>query len=540
MRAGEQADARPAVVHLDGGSGVCVSPDGWIVTAAHMLPGWPFDQPEPSRDRRHNVWLPAPPPPVRKVPESVAVRFGDVGPPLQAKVCVIRDRNQQSDVAILKVNATGLPFRPVATRAPAVEDPCYAAGYPNGNWAWTECRIKAIQVIQAKRPTGEMDSLDMTQTNHLSGGGASGGPLFNARCEVIGVCSRSSALSKSQQSLFARWEHVTGALLEAGYSPLSAVSSSEPTLIAFSAKWCGPCAQFKADFEAGIDCNGQPLQQAFRVQFCDIDQSPDLARKLGVSRVPAFVVDGQAPVYGYGGPQWLAQQLCRYQFPFTPKPPGDVQPIPRVEASPTPAPEVSAPQPPPAPTPEAKTDPQAASDAPPDPALMRVLVLVKKRGSLGSWSLLKGVALSKAERIAERKLPEMIKQYLGEKVRAEVVFQRTNPTRYDELAIAAGASESALIAVVLVGARFEGLPAKAAAFIEGKLQELAKAHGETVDVELVFERVNSDRYHSVIDALGEDEPPIGETEVTLAAAGTAAGSASGGLWAWFRRRRLGV
>lgn len=535
IRASEQDIVRPAVVHLDGGSGVCVSPDGWIVTAAHMLPGWPFDEVEPlrGRDRRQGVWQPAPgaQPQPRRPPASVPVRFGN-GPPLQAKVCVIRDRDKQSDIAVLKVTATGLPFRPVATRAPAVGDSGFACGWPAGNWYWNECRLAEIGPIQTVLANGRPELLDMICTNHLSGGGASGGPLLNSRCEVIGICSRSSVDARNQRSRFARWEHVTACLLEAGYSPLAAVATSEPTLHCFGAAWCGPCAQFKADFEAGIDCNGVPLQQAFRVQFVDIDQSPDLARKLGVSRVPAFVVDGHEPIIGYEGPQWLAQRLCRYQFPIVVKPPEVVVPVP-VPAVPAPAPEKT-------PEPAKPEATQAEKPDTPDPTLLRVIVLFARRGSLGGFDWLKGIALSKVERTAERRVPEEIKSRLGDVVRAELVFQRTNPTRFDEMSTAAGVSDAKITALVFVSKKFDGVAGTLSAFVESKLQDLAAAHGETVDVELVFERTAKERYHAVIDALAEEEPAIGDAEIVAGAAGTTAGAASAGLWAWLRRRARGA
>lgn len=518
--ASDQAAVRPALVQLQGGSGVCVSPDGWIVTAAHMLPGWPFTNQPPGR--RHNVWLPTPAPaPPNRPPASVPVRLSN-GEQMEAKVCVVRDADKGTDLAVLKVNGNNLPFRPLATRAPAVGEACTACGFPAGNWYWNECRIIGMEPFVISTD-GRQEQLDMIETNHLSAGGASGGPLLNQRGEVIGICSRSSIDSRAQRTFFARWDHMTSCLLEAGYSPLSSVASSEPTLIVWTSAKCGPCAQFKADFAAGIDCNGKLLHQAFRVQICDIDQSPDLARKLGVSSVPAFVVDGGEPIYGYSGPQWLAQQLVRYQFPIVPKP-ADVV---------VPPPSATVPPPPPE-KPEAPPAEKEKAEATPlnDPTAVRVLLLFKRRGSLGSFDWLKGIALSRLERRAERDLPPAVRAVLGDKVQADLVFERTNPTRYEELATTAGANAQ-INAVVLVAKRFNGVASRLADFVASKLQALASSHGETIDVDLVFERTAAERYHAVIEALGEPEPLSDE----LLAAGAAAGTATGGVWAWFRRRK---
>lgn len=511
---------RQAVVHLDGGSGVCVSADGWIVTAAHMLPGWPFDPPE--LKPRHNPWFPSPPPPLRRPPASVAVTWEN-GTRLQARVCVIQDVAERSDLAILKAEGTGLPFRPLATKPPAIGDPAYAAGWPAGNWGWNECRIAAmgdVPVDEAYAGRRVCGVLDMITVNYRANPGGSGGPLFNSAREVIGICSRATTAGP-QASRFARWEHVTANLLKAGYTESRTVSDL-PVL----QKWinseiqCAPCIRYDADYARGIMIGGVLLQESFRVETHDMAREPQIAAKLGVVRVPSFVTPDGVVHEGYTSPEALAAILVQYQFPIVSGVPPPVAPV-AAPAVPAPAP---------------STDPPAAPpvESEPDVEGIRVLVLVGQLGELGTWAWVKGIALSKLERALEVNAPAKVKDVFAGKVQGTAVFRRLHPTRHEQLTTAAATSDALVNFVVLVPEKFDGLPGKLAAFVEPKLKAVAELlQLDSFQTLLIFERSDSVRYHDVIEELKKDEPVITDERLTL---GTA-GAATGGLIAWFRRRR---
>ncbi len=529
-RAQPPADqCRPAVVHLDGGSGVCISPDGWILTAAHMLPGWPFDP--PNLRPRNNPWLPGQTPPLRRPPASVTVTW-ESGQRLQAKVCVIQDTDERSDIAVLKAEGSNLPFRPIATRAPAVGDAVFSGGYPGGNWAWNESRIIAIGLIQITstfQGQSRQEMSDVIQVNYRANPGASGGPLFNLDRQVIGVCSRATA-DGHQKSFFSRWDHITACLLKAGYRP-GAVDSSLPVLQVWSDANCAPCRKFKSDLDHGIICNGVRLEEAFRVDLYDIKQQPEVAAKLGVVDVPTFIPPDGRPIVGYTDGPTLAAQLVKYQFPI-------------VAGVPPPTPDPAFPGPPPAPGPPQALAPppekaaEKTEETPPDMTAVRVIGLVQKQGAQdwGMKAWLKGVALTKVERRLEVILPAKVREKLGDKVRATVVFQRLNPSRYDELVTAAAVPQAKAAVVILVGKQFEGLTGKLIAFVETKLADLAASHNETVDITIIFERSDTEQYHDVVTALAEEEPAISDETATVVGGGGIVGIITGVI-AWFARRR---
>lgn len=496
-----------------------------------MLPGWPFDP--PNLRPRNNPWLPGQTPPLRRPPASVTVTW-ESGQRLQAKVCVIQDTDERSDIAVLKAEGSNLPFRPIATRAPAVGDAVFSGGYPGGNWAWNESRIIAIGLIQITstfQGQSRQEMSDVIQVNYRANPGASGGPLFNLDRQVIGVCSRATA-DGNQKSFFARWEHLTACLLKAGYRPSAATPDSNlPVLQAWCEEWCGPCRRFKADLAAGIPCNGALLHQAFRVEMYDKQQYPELAAKLGVVDVPAFVVADGTIIQGYTTPQALAAQLVKYQFPI-------------VAGVPPPTPDPAFPGPPPAPGPPQTLAPppekaaEKTEETPPDMTAVRVIGLVQKQGAQ-DWGIkawLKGVALTKVERRLEVILPAKVREKLGDKVRATVVFQRLNPSRYDELITAAAVPQAKASVVILVGKQFEGLTGKLIAFVETKLADLAASHNETIDITIIFERSDAEQYQDVITALAEEEPAISDETATIAGGGGIVGIITGVI-AWFTRRR---
>ena len=147
---------RRATVGIDaGGSGVIVSRDGLILTAAHvsMVSGRP-----------------------------VAVTLSD-GRQVEATSLGL---NRFADAALVKINETGdWPFVAMARHGQRVAgDWCFALGHPSG------IDLTRGVVLRVGRVIGS-HALVMRTDCHLIGGD-SGGPLFDLKGQVIGIHSRVS------------------------------------------------------------------------------------------------------------------------------------------------------------------------------------------------------------------------------------------------------------------------------------------------------------------------------------------------------------
>ncbi len=145
-----------------GGSGFLISADGYIVTNNHVVAGGPAGD----------------------AVDRVTVTLFD-GKEYTADIV---GRDPQSDIALLKIKATGLPFVAMAdSKKSRVGDWVIAIGNPLGlNSSVTAGIVSALQ-----RNIGAGGAYDrFIQTDTAINPGNSGGPLFNLKGEVIGINNR--------------------------------------------------------------------------------------------------------------------------------------------------------------------------------------------------------------------------------------------------------------------------------------------------------------------------------------------------------------
>src|SRR5690349_7047154 len=98
--------------------------------------------------------------------------------------------------------------------------------------------------------------------------------------------------------------------------------SEVPVLVEFGATWCGPCKVVEPELQA----LAREYAGRAKVVSVDIDQSPFLARQLGIQSVPTFLVFHQGrPVSGKAGALKKAQ-LAELLEPLLPRPAGALKP----------------------------------------------------------------------------------------------------------------------------------------------------------------------------------------------------------------------
>jgi len=135
------------------GSGFILSADGYVLTNAHVVQG----------------------------ADEVIVTLTDKRE-LKAKLI---GADQRSDVAVVKIEATGLPFVKVGdSNKTKVGEWVMAIGSPFG----LENTVTAGIISAKQRDTGDL--LPLIQTDVAINPGNSGGPLVNMRGEVIGINSQ--------------------------------------------------------------------------------------------------------------------------------------------------------------------------------------------------------------------------------------------------------------------------------------------------------------------------------------------------------------
>jgi serine protease Do len=177
------------------GSGVILSADGYVVTNAHVVEG----------ARRVQVIL-APPGPAPPDPKSI------VKPPGRVVGAQIIGVDRESDLAVLKLAETGLPFLPLGDSEGLRQGQLVIAlGSPMG----LEGSVSLGVVSAVARQVRPEDRMVYIQTDAPINPGNSGGPLLDVEGRVVGINSFILTQSGGSEGLgFAAPSHIVRNVVE--------------------------------------------------------------------------------------------------------------------------------------------------------------------------------------------------------------------------------------------------------------------------------------------------------------------------------------
>lgn len=442
---------------------VCVSAAGHLLTVAHCRP---TDETQVTLNgRRHAVRI------VHRPPRS-AFRPRDLP-------------------VVLKLTAGGsFPYVRIANAAPLAGERVVALGFPAGQFAAHEGTVRGIVTHNGQR---------LIQTSFRVYEGHSGGPLFNAQGELVGLAStrspRPGEPGYAGGPPAANWVH-TADLREAMRRANAPTAGGERrTLYIFSSKTCGGC-RFVKRFEKQLRERWNPHGEVVFLEhgserFREVAARCRTATGKAITTVPTFWVEGTSVIetdfrnFGVTAEglnvlavvRWALRAIAEFLI-------GRVQE------------RRSQPESKPPPSSEPSTIPP---DQTPDGSAVTVVVLIAKR-DLGA---VKGLGAKLGLKIAAGPLRRRVDRALGERAALRIVAERLQPKRFAALAQAAGLSVDDFAVVVLIEKRpagmFRGLERRLAeTILIGRLKDSP--------LDLIFERTHSETYAAVKSALLTKEP----------------------------------
>lgn len=448
--AAAQHPPQTAVVQLAGCSGVCVTADGLILTADHC-----------GSDRQLEVVF----------PDGRTHRATLVFEPPQNGV----DECQAYQID----NASGLPFVNVATLKPKAGDAVWSVGYPFGNFQRNEGKVQRVGFKVGRDKRFQVEIADGVVTDWQSDGGNSGGPLFNAAGEVIGILSMSSR--KEPRSYWIGGESIAIALTK------RKAATGSRRLVMFGRKSCAACILYDKE----IKRTGSPVLVIKKEDEYFAEWKKSYERHTGkeLDYYPTFWVEGTAESREENYQPGLLQRIIGWfgntvrgivaTFIGQPAEPGQAE----VYIPPRPVPDES---------PNFDLPPTPTESL--DPANITVVILA----AMQDVGLVKGTALKLAIDKAEGPLTRAINEKIGARATLVLVPQRTQPERFAAVTNAARITANPAAVLVLVKAQSLGLKT----LIAGKVESMLVGRiPDSIPVELIFERIHGKDFQTITRAV---------------------------------------
>lgn len=510
----------PAVVkvRVDGGgfcSGVCVSPDGYILTAEHCgcSGGAEIEFPDGRKFKAVSVYDPP--------------------------------KNNIDEASLLKIaNQSGLPFHPVADVEPRNGDNVISRGYPKDQYVEMKGKISIVAsaiLVDGMKPDF----------------GNSGGPLLNEREEVIGICSGFGASEKLTQDIevlgglnTGRW--ISWKSIKTAMEPLGQVERF--VLNVLTRDPCPPCDAFKEDATRFRDLRSMGVA----VRYVEYDEGKHsgyptpafwLSKPDGTNVKIATTSGEQETAHRYGydyrNRQTAWKDICEWVR-------GTLRlPLSAAEAIEETIPKPNLPPPPPKKYERAEANaPVSIDPLPPVPAEEPPAPL-KDDGDEWSGVTIVVAASTKvptALRLVESRVKRTVASISKGKARLKVIAQSTSPDAFEEYQDFAGEVGSIHVSI-LIPKRDVGLAAGLLVKqVESKVRDLLDSKlPEKLHIEEVFQRLTPDDYDLVLDladradevrpqADGSNQQGLIATIMTAVGSLLAGGSLGGFVKGWLARR----
>ena len=264
-----------AAVKLSSGcSGVCVSADGLILTADHC-----------GDDRR------------------VDVTFAD-GQQFEAVAVYLPPLNGIDEAQAYRITTDKpLPFAAISSTPAKAGDSVSAVGYPAGNYQKNAGKVLRVGFGTKARDGFSVKLADGLVTNWASDGGNSGGPLFNASGEVVGLLSMSA--TDEPRSYWIGTDSI-GEAVKRAEQPATAYRRAD--VIVFTTDGCAACDRLQSDVRAGRFA-------AYQFQFVKYDRT--LRKWSDKSLAKEFADTAKAPA-GLGFPVIWVRGSTNYRTGYEP------------------------------------------------------------------------------------------------------------------------------------------------------------------------------------------------------------------------------
>lgn len=148
-------------------------------------------------------------------------------------------KQNRDQVVVYKLRESAPHSVAVATKRPARGDPVRSIGYPGGRYSTVEGKITS-------------SSSQMMFTDFWILEGNSGGGLFNADGNLVGIASARTGLDSKPGSLFIPVEEIHASLSKINSPKLVLADYTKSNqVVVFTTPDCPPCDRLKADIKAG-------------------------------------------------------------------------------------------------------------------------------------------------------------------------------------------------------------------------------------------------------------------------------------------------